>query len=138
MNTVRVLIVDDNKSLREAVRRMLAFWPSGEVCGEASNGREAIEKCVELHPDVVLMDIGMPEMDGLAATRRLGELAPEIEVLVFTEHESQHAMAAALGAGARGYLAKSKSTHLREAIEAVAQHQHYSGLKSELSRHTSA
>jgi len=96
MTTLRILIVDDNKALRDAVRRLLAFRPSWEICGEATNGREAIEKSVELHPDVVLMDIGMPEMDGLQATRRLGELAPEIEVLVFTEHESKHAMAAAL------------------------------------------
>ncbi|PYX78261.1 MAG: hypothetical protein DMG70_32440 [Acidobacteria bacterium] len=138
MTTLRILIVDDNKALRDAVRRLLAFRPSWEICGEATNGREAIEKSVELHPDVVLMDIGMPEMDGLQATRRLGELAPEIEVLIFTEHESKHAMAAALEAGARGYLAKSRSSQLGEAIETIAQHQHYSALAKELSKHTNA
>jgi DNA-binding NarL/FixJ family response regulator len=138
MTTLRILVVDDNKALRDAVRRLLAFRPHWEICGEATNGREAIEKSVELHPDVVLMDIGMPEMDGLQATRRLGELAPEIEVLVFTEHESRHAMAAALEAGARGYLAKSRAGQLGEAIEAIAQHQPYSALNEALSKRTSA
>ena len=125
---VRVLIADDNKALRDAVGRVLAAVPAVELCGEAENGREALAKTIALKPDVVLMDIGMPDMNGLEATRALQKLAPAVEVLVFSEHESTYAMQAAIDAGARGYLAKSHAASLVDAIATVARHRSYSSL----------
>jgi DNA-binding NarL/FixJ family response regulator len=135
---VRVLIADDNQSLRYAVGRMLATDPTMNVCGEAENGREALAKTVDLRPDVVLMDIAMPEMNGLEVTRAVRKLAPGVEVLVFTQHESPHAMQAALDAGARGYLAKTHAASLLEAIRTVARHKTYSSLPGMIGKATFA
>ncbi len=135
---MRVLIADDNRSLRYAVGRMLATDPTMNVCGEAENGREALAKTVDLRPDVVLMDIAMPEMNGLEVTREVRRLAPAVEVLVFTQHDSTHAMQAALDAGARGYLAKTHAGSLLEAIRTVARHQRYSSLPGIIGKPTFA
>ncbi|HET7205045.1 MAG TPA: response regulator transcription factor [Terriglobales bacterium] len=124
--TMRVLVADDSKPLRDAVRRLVAGYPSWEVCGEAINGRDAIEKAMLLRPEVILMDVGMPEVDGLEATRRIRELLPEVEILIFTQYDSEQAWREAVAAGARGYLAKAKASCLIEALEAVSQHQEYS------------
>lgn len=122
----RVLVVDDSKALREAVRRLLADLPDCEICGEAVNGREGVEKALELRPDVILMDIGMPELDGLEATRRIRKQL-DTEILVFTQYDSRQAAEEALAAGARGYLPKSRAADLIEALTAVAQHRDYFG-----------
>ncbi len=122
----RVLVADDSQPLRVAVRRLLADIPNWEICGEAANGREAVEKALELRPDVILMDIGMPELDGLEATRKVLQQL-EVEVLVFTQYDSQQAGQEALSAGARGYLPKSRASDLLQALETVAQHQNYFG-----------
>jgi DNA-binding NarL/FixJ family response regulator len=95
------------------------------VCGEASNGYEALDGAKQLKPAVIVMDIGMPAMDGLEATRRLRRLGYETEILIFTEHNSEHAKNASLEAGARGYLAKSQAVELPQAIWAVAHHTTY-------------
>jgi DNA-binding NarL/FixJ family response regulator len=125
---VRILVVDDNAALRNAVGRLIKCVPGMEVCGEAENGREAIQRTIDLQPDVVLMDIGMPDLNGLEATRKLRKVAPRAEVLVFTEHESTHAMQAAMDAGARGYLAKTHAASLVDAVKTVARHRRYSSL----------
>jgi len=125
---VRILVVDDNKALRDAVGRLVKSVPGLEVCGEAENGREAIQKTIDLQPHVVLMDIAMPDINGLEATRELRRVAPRAEVLVFTEHESRQAMQAAMDAGARGYLAKTQASLLVEAVRTVARHRPYSSL----------
>jgi DNA-binding NarL/FixJ family response regulator len=125
---VRILVVDDNKALRDAVGRLVKSVPGLEVCGEAENGREGVRKTIDLQPDVVLMDIAMPDVNGLEATRELRRVAPRTEVLVFTEHESRHAMQAAMDAGARGYLAKTHASSLVEAVRTVARHRPYSSL----------
>lgn len=122
----RVLVVDDSKALRDAVRRLLADLPDWEICGEAGNGREGVEKALELRPDVILMDIGMPELDGLEATRRIRKQI-DTEVLVFTQYDSRQAAEEALAAGARGYLPKSRAADLVQALTQVAQHQDYFG-----------
>jgi DNA-binding NarL/FixJ family response regulator len=122
----RVLVVDDSKALRDAVQRLLTGLPEWEICGEAVNGREGVEKAVELRPDVILMDVGMPELDGLEATRRIRNQV-DTEVLVFTQYDSRQAAEEAMAAGARGYLPKSRAANLIEALTAVAQHQNYFG-----------
>lgn len=122
----RVLIVDDSKALRDAVRRLLADLPQWDICGEAENGREAIEKALELRPDVVLMDVGMPELDGFQATRRIRQQV-NTEVLIFTQYDSPAAWQEAVAAGARGYLPKSRAADLVTALTAVALGQTYTG-----------
>jgi DNA-binding NarL/FixJ family response regulator len=130
LSTIRILIVDDSAVLRDAVRRLLSGSDTFEICGEASNGYEALEKARQLQPEVIVMDIGMPAMDGLEATRRLRQLDSQAEVLIFTEHNSEYARNASLEAGARGYLSKASSNDLAEAIRTVARHITYSGLPS--------
>ena len=102
----RLVIVDDHHLLRRGFRSLLAGEPDLEVVGEASNGREAIELCRRLRPDFVLMDVRMPEMDGLAATRELKRELPDTAVLIMTMHENMDYLLEALDAGAAGYVLK--------------------------------
>ena len=102
----RLVLVDDHHLLRRGFRSLLAGEPDLEVVGEASNGHEAIELCHRLRPDFVLMDVRMPEMDGLAATRAIKRDHPDIVVLIMTMHESTDYMLEALDAGAAGYVLK--------------------------------
>lgn len=105
--SARVLIADDHALLRSGMRTMLAGKPDVEVVGEAADGLEAVELCRELRPDLVLMDIGMPGMDGMEATRRIKAENPAISVLVVTAHLSPDYMLDAVRAGAAGYLLKT-------------------------------
>ena len=102
----RLAIVDDHDLAREGLRDMLADAPDIEVVGEASNGREALLLCSRLQPDLVLMDVRMPEMDGLAATRELKQRHPQISVMMVTMHENPDYLLEALKAGAAGYVLK--------------------------------
>jgi DNA-binding NarL/FixJ family response regulator len=103
---------------------MLSEHPEWELCGEASNGQEAIQKAVELRPDVVIMDISMPGLSGLQATRQIREALPDTEVLILTLHESREMIQAARAAGARGFLVKSDPDHqLINALETVCRHE---------------
>jgi DNA-binding NarL/FixJ family response regulator len=128
--TIRILVVDDSAVLRDAVRGLLSNSDAIDICGEACNGYEALEKALKLCPDVIVMDIGMPAMDGLEATRRLLRANSTAEVLMFTEHNSEHARDACLQAGARGYLSKAQAAALPEAIRTVASHATYAGSTS--------
>ena len=103
----RVLIADDHALLRAGMRAMLAGEPDVEVVGEAADGREAVDLCRELRPDLVLMDVGMPEMDGTEATRRIKAEYPDVSVLVVTANPSPDYMLDAVRAGAAGYLLKT-------------------------------
>lgn len=103
----RVLIADDHALLRAGMRAMLAGEPDVEVVGEAADGREAVELCRELRPDLVLMDVGMPEMDGMEATREIKARYPAVSVLVVTAHPSPDYVLDAVRAGAAGYLFKT-------------------------------
>jgi two-component system, NarL family, sensor kinase len=103
----RVLIVDDHEMLREGVRRVLHKEKEWVVCGEASNGKEAIEKARALNPDLVILDLSMPVMNGLDALRHIRQIRPETKVLVFTVNNSDHIVREILAAGADGYLSKA-------------------------------
>jgi DNA-binding NarL/FixJ family response regulator len=121
--TVRILIADDHEVVRKGLRSLLEGEGSLEVVGEASNGREAVEKTVALKPDVVVLDIGMPELNGLEATRQIVKAAPRTEVLILTVFETEEVIREVLRAGARGYVLKSDAGRLLlSAIEAVSQH----------------
>jgi DNA-binding NarL/FixJ family response regulator len=113
----RLLIVDDHDLMREATRAMLEGEPDLEVVGEAVNGRHALELCRQMRPDLVLMDVRMPEMDGLTATRAIKEELPAIGVLLLTVYESDDYRREGARAGAVGYVLKDASgQQLREAV----------------------
>src|SRR5215218_8283516 len=103
----RILIVDDHDVVRMGVRALLGEHAGWEVCGEARTGREATARAAETRPDVVVMDVSMPDLNGLEATRQILKDAPETEVLILTMHDSDQLVRQALAAGARGYVLKS-------------------------------
>lgn len=118
---IRILIVDDHTILRAGIRALLELYPDMRVVGEAGDGETALLRCRELQPDVVLMDIAMPDMNGLAATRQLAEISPHSRVLILTQHENKEYILPALKVGAVGYILKrAADTELVTAIRAVA------------------
>jgi DNA-binding NarL/FixJ family response regulator len=118
---VRVLLVDDQAMFREGLRTLFSVQADLEVVGEAANGEEAVELATRLRPDVVLMDLRMPVLDGVAATRRIGENRPECRVIVLTTFDDDEAVFEGLRAGAVGYLLKDASSKkLFEAVRAAA------------------
>jgi two-component system, NarL family, response regulator NreC len=126
MKHVRVLLVDDHEIVREGVRAMIERQADWEICGEASTGREAVTLAEKLKPDVVVMDVGMPELNGLEATRQIKRLLPEVEVLIFTANETEEIVRQVFQAGARGYLLKSEANkHLIPALEMLCKHRTY-------------
>src|SRR5690242_10666105 len=103
---MRVLIVDDHPLFRDGLRGLLESVEDLEVCGEAGSGSEAVELAANLQPDLVLMDLNMPALDGIEATRRIVQDSPRANVLVVTMYEDDESVFAALRAGARGYVLK--------------------------------
>jgi DNA-binding NarL/FixJ family response regulator len=123
-NVIRVLLADDHRIVREGIRSTLSAFPSILIVGEAANGREAIEKTHELKPDVVLMDINMPEMDGLEATAEIHRTLPQVKVMALTVHDSEEYVLEILRIGAQAYVLKDTSPEeLARAIEGVARGQ---------------
>jgi DNA-binding NarL/FixJ family response regulator len=116
----KILIVDDHEVVRQGVRTILRARPQWEVIGEAVNGKDAIEKAKTLDPDVIIMDITMPEMSGIEATREITKLKLRSAVLVFTMHESKNLATTVQEAGARGFVLKSHAARdLLDALEAL-------------------
>lgn len=113
----RLLIAEDYALVRESMRLMLSGNPDLEVAGEAENGREAVELCRSLEPDLVLMDIRMPEMDGLEATKAIKQAQPGVSVLMVTTHRNPDYLLEAVRSGAAGYVLKESSSH--ELLDAV-------------------
>jgi len=119
----RILLADDHEVVRQGLKAILASQQGWHVCGEAVTGREAVDKSKQLKPDVVILDIGMPELNGLEATRQILEVCPQTQVLILTVNESEELVRQVFAAGARGYLLKSDAgRELTAAIEALNQH----------------
>jgi len=126
---VRILLVDDHPVVRQGLRTLLEGRSEWEVVGEASDGIEALEKVGSLQPDVVVLDVTMPRMNGIEACRLIQQKTPGLEVLFVTQHDSPQMMREALAAGARGYVVKSNlARDLLEAVEAVSQHRAFTAL----------
>jgi DNA-binding NarL/FixJ family response regulator len=123
MSELRIVIVDDHSVVRRGVRALLESQPGWEVVGEATTGREAVDAVKRLQPDVVVMDMSLPELNGLEATRQILKEAPRTEVLVLTMHHSEELVRDVLHAGARGYVLKSDAdASLINAVDSLRRH----------------
>lgn len=121
---MRVLVVDDHEFIRRGVRSILLAHSNYDVCGEAVDGQDAVERARDLKPDVVVMDISMPKLNGFEATRLIRTMLPDTEVLILSQHESPQMVQQAFKAGARGYVTKSSvPKHLLSALDQVSRHQ---------------
>jgi len=123
---LRILVADDHHVVRTGLRTLLETERGWQVCAEAANGREAVEKARALRPDVAVLDIGMPLLNGVEATRQIRKLSPKTEVLILTMHDSEVLIQEVLRAGARGYVLKDDADrNLIAAVDALRQHKPY-------------
>ena len=121
MSSIRVLIAEDHRTVREGLEMILKAQPDIEVVGEASDGQAAVELAKELNPDIVIMDVSMPQLNGVKATRELQRSRPNVKVLTLTRHKDDGYLQQLLRAGVSGYVLKqSPSTELLHAIRAIA------------------
>jgi DNA-binding NarL/FixJ family response regulator len=135
MNNIRVLIAEDHRTVREGLRMILKTQPDIEVVGEADDGLAAVEMAKSLNPDIVIMDVSMPRLNGLKATRELQRSLPNVKVLTLTRHKDDGYLQQLLRAGVSGYVLKqSSSIELLQAIRAIAAGGQYvdSGLTNRL------
>jgi two-component system response regulator NreC len=123
MSAVRVFIADDHLALQEGVRTVIEQQPGWEVCGTAASGREAVELVRKFSPDIVVLDLAMPELNGLEVLRRIKRFLPQTEVLIFTAHFEEALIRQAFSAGARSFIMKTEPlSSLVEAIRSLAEH----------------
>jgi len=123
MSTVQILVADDHEIVRRGLRALLESQPNWEVVGEAVTGRDAVELARQFTPQVAILDVGMPDLNGLEATRQILKAVPQTEVLILTMHESEQVIREVLDAGARGYVLKSDAGRdLIAAVDALCQH----------------
>jgi len=120
-STIKILLADDHTIVRQGLKLILASQPDMSVVGEASNGREVVELASKLRPDIILLDVAMPELNGIEATRRMMEANPRVRILVLSMHKEAVYVREILKAGARGYLLKDViDAELLNAVRAVA------------------
>jgi DNA-binding NarL/FixJ family response regulator len=123
MKPLRILVADDHDLMRRGIKTLLQTHPGWEVCGEAHTGREAVTQTEELKPDIVVLDISMPDLNGMEAARRIRKVAPNTEVLILSLHFSDQLIREIVEAGVRGYIVKSDSDRdLIVAVETLAKH----------------
>jgi DNA-binding NarL/FixJ family response regulator len=128
---IRILLADDHDIMRRGLRDILNTYEGWEVCGEASNGRDAIRMAEELRPDIVVLDLSMPELNGIEACRVIKKTLSNTEVLIYTLHETEQLIRKALTAGARGFVLKSDAeVKLVEAIDALSRHKPFLNSKA--------
>jgi DNA-binding NarL/FixJ family response regulator len=128
---IRILLADDHDIMRRGLRDILNTYEGWEVCGEASNGRDAVRMAEELKPDVVVLDLSMPELNGIEACRAIKKTLANTEVLIYTLHETEQLIRKALAAGARGFVLKSDAeVKLVEAIDALSRHKPFLNSKA--------
>lgn len=123
---IRILLADDHATMRRGLRGLLETHEGWQVCGEAGDGRQAVELAVKLEPKVVVLDLSMPELNGLEAAKEIRSALPDAEILIFTMHESEELIREALSAGVRAVVVKSDvEGHLIAAVESVLRHEVY-------------
>ncbi len=123
MKALRILVADEQEAVRRGVQAILEAHPGWEICGDAATGRDAVAKAKQLKPHILLLDISLPELNGLDATRQILKLFPRTEVLIYTSQRSEHVVREALEAGARGYVLKSDpGSTLVAGVAALQQH----------------
>jgi DNA-binding NarL/FixJ family response regulator len=126
MAPLRILVADDHQVVRTGLRTLLESKAGWQVCAEAANGREAVEKAGDLQPDVAVLDIGMPLLNGVEATRQIRKVSPRTEILILTMHDSEHMIQGVLDAGAHGYILKDDADrNLLAAVESLRRHKPY-------------
>src|SRR6266404_4099444 len=124
--TIRILIADDHDVMREGTRAVIERQPGWEVCGIAATGRQAVEQAFALEPDVVVMDMSMPEFNGLEATQQIKRRLPQTEILIFTAHQIEELIPEVFKAGAKSLIFKADAhTYLVEAIQSLSQHKSF-------------
>lgn len=123
MRRLKILIADDHEVMRTGVRALIEQEPEWQVCGTATNGQEAVDAARKLKPDVVILDMTMPELDGLEALREIKRALPNTEVVIFSAHHSEEVIGQLFEAGAKSYIQKSDAgRHLMTAIKSIAEH----------------
>jgi DNA-binding NarL/FixJ family response regulator len=123
MPTLRILVADDHNLVRRGVKALLEERPEWRICGEAATGREVIDKAARLKPDIIILDISLPDLNGLEAARRIRKESPSTEVLILSMHYSDQLIREIVDAGVRGFIVKSDSERdLVIAVETLARH----------------
>lgn len=131
MAKIRILVADDHETVRKGVCAILSARKDIEVCAEAANGEEAVQKAKELKPDVVIMDFSMPLMDGLSAAKEILRMFPEMPILMFSMHKMEALTEAAKNAGVRGFVTKGESAqNLLQAVDSVLRNEPFFVLES--------
>jgi two-component system, NarL family, response regulator NreC len=126
MKPLKILVADDHEIVRQGLRLLIETIPGWEICGEAQTGPQAVALAAEFQPDVVVMDHGMPDLNGVEATKRIKESAPAAEVIIFSGTDNDSLIHQVFEAGARSYISKAEAgKHLVAAIESVSQHKPY-------------
>lgn len=126
MNALRIMVADDHEVVRRGLRSLLEAQPGWQVCAEASDGREVLQKALELKPDIIVLDVAMPNLNGLETTRQVLKTNPKTRVLILTLHDSDQLIREVLSAGASGFLLKTDAARdLVSAVDALRQNKTY-------------